>query len=99
MLREVRESLERATALGMIPETLEYPLAELLVGMGKSCILYGIDKSSQKKTFSGFLLILLIESVVHKFFGGHQHGHSHFPSQETLAKKIATSEVWECFSI
>jgi len=73
MLREVRESLERATVLGMIPETLEYPLAELLVGMG-------------------FLLILLIESVVHKFFGGHQHGHSHFPSQETLAKKIATSE-------
>ena len=50
MLREVRESLERATVLGMIPETLEYPLAELLVGMGKSCILYGIDKSSQKKT-------------------------------------------------
>ena len=41
--------------------------------------------------FSGFLLILLIESVVHKFFGG--HGHSHFPSQETLAKTIVTSEV------
>ena len=91
MLREVRESLERATVLGMIPETLEYPLAELLVGMGKSCILYGIDKSSQRKPFSGFLLILLIESVVHKFFGG--HGHSHFPSQETLARKVVSSEV------
>ena len=36
-------------------------------------------------------MILLIESVVHKFFGG--HGHSHFPSQETLAKTIVTSEV------
>ena len=49
MLGEVRESLERATELGMIPHTMEYPFAELLVGMGKSCILYGIDKSSQKK--------------------------------------------------
>ena len=35
MLGEVRESLERATELGMIPQTLEYPFAELLVGMGK----------------------------------------------------------------
>ena len=42
-------------------------------------------------SFSGFLLILLIESVVHKFFGG--HGHSHFPSQETLAKKFVPVEV------
>ena len=42
-------------------------------------------------SFSGFLLILLIESVVHKFFGG--HGHSHFPSQETLAKKFVAVEV------
>ena len=30
----------------------------------------------------GFLLILLIESVVDSLFGG--HGHSHFPSQESL---------------
>ena len=35
MLGEVRESLERATELGMIPHTMEYPFAELLVGMGK----------------------------------------------------------------
>ena len=35
MLGEVRESLERATELGMIPQTTEYPFAELLVGMGK----------------------------------------------------------------
>ena len=42
-------------------------------------------------SFSGFLLILLIESVVHKFFGG--HGHSHFPSQETLANKFVAEEV------
>ena len=35
MLGEVRESLERATELGMIPQTMEYPFAELLVGMGK----------------------------------------------------------------
>ena len=46
MLREVRESLERATDLGMIPETLEYPFAELLVGMGKTSILSKIDKSN-----------------------------------------------------
>jgi len=39
---------------------------------------------------AGFLLILLIESVVHKFFGG--HGHTHFPSQETLAKKFVAVE-------
>ena len=29
--------------------------------------------------------------MVHKFFGG--HGHSHFPSQETLAKKFVAVEV------
>ena len=39
----------------------------------------------------GFLMILLIESGVHKFFGGHNH--SHFPSQDTLAKKMADVEV------
>ena len=36
-------------------------------------------------------MILLIESGVHKFFGGHNH--SHFPSQDTLAKKMADVEV------
>ena len=37
-------------------------------------------------------MILLIESVVHKFFGG-QHGHSHFPSEETFARRIVSTEV------
>jgi len=71
MVTEVRESLERATTMGMIPVEMEFPFAELLICMG-------------------FLLILLIESVVHKFFGG--HGHSHFPSQETLANKFVGVE-------
>jgi len=39
----------------------------------------------------GFLMILLIESAVHKFFGGHNH--SHFPSQDTLARKVADVET------
>ena len=56
----MRESLERASNMGMMPSALlelEYPFAELLL-----CV--------------GFLLILLIESVVHKMFGGAgQHGH------------------------
>jgi len=61
MLGEVRESLERAAGLGMMPTAmleLEYPFAELLL-----CL--------------GFLFILLIESIVHKMFGGAGHGHSH----------------------
>eukprot|EP00092_Neocalanus_flemingeri_P024739 GFUD01026828.1.p1 GENE.GFUD01026828.1~~GFUD01026828.1.p1 ORF type:complete len:612 (+),score=176.20 GFUD01026828.1:251-2086(+) len=28
----------------------------------------------------GFLLILLVESIAHKFFGGHGHGHGHSPA-------------------
>ena len=56
----MRESLERASNMGMMPSALlelEYPFAELLL-----CV--------------GFLLILLIESVVHKMFGGAgQHRH------------------------
>jgi len=58
MLKEVRESMDRATILGMLPKEADYPFAELIICMG-------------------FLLILLIESVVHKFFGGHGHGHGH----------------------
>ena len=57
----MRESLERASSLGMMPTAmleLEYPFAELLL-----CL--------------GFLFILLIESIVHKMFGGSGHGHSH----------------------
>ena len=41
--------------------------------------------------YLGFVLILLIESVAHKFFGGHRH--SHFPSQEKLANKFVGVEV------
>ena len=61
LFRQVRESLERAAGLGMMPTAmleLEYPFAELLL-----CL--------------GFLFILLIESIVHKMFGGAGHGHSH----------------------
>ena len=36
-------------------------------------------------------MILLIESVVHRFFGG--HGHSHFPSQDSLAQKMTGVQV------
>jgi len=72
MLREVRESLEKATSMGMMPKDLEFPFAELLICMG-------------------FLLILFIESSVHKLFGG--HGHSHFPSQATLAKRGAGADI------
>ena len=35
MLREVRESVDRAKALGMFSNEMEFPLAELLIGLGK----------------------------------------------------------------
>ena len=35
MLKEVRESMERATILGMLPKEAEYPFAELIICMGK----------------------------------------------------------------
>ena len=35
MLREVRESVDRAQALGMFSKEMEFPLAELLIGLGK----------------------------------------------------------------
>ena len=35
MLREVRESVDRAKALGMFSKEMEFPLAELLIGLGK----------------------------------------------------------------
>ena len=31
----MRESLERATTMGMIPEEMDFPFAELLICMGK----------------------------------------------------------------
>ena len=36
MVTEVRESLERATTLGMIPVEIEFPFAELLICMGNA---------------------------------------------------------------
>ena len=38
MLGEVRESLEIATEKGMLPKDLEYPFAELMVGLGSEKI-------------------------------------------------------------
>ena len=35
MLREVRESVDRATSMGMFPGGTEYPWAELIIGLGK----------------------------------------------------------------
>jgi len=51
MLKEVREYMERAIRMRMLPSA-DYPFAELII-----CL--------------GFLLILLVESIVNKFFGGH----------------------------
>ena len=34
MMREVRESLERAGRMGMLPEQEDLPLAELVIGLG-----------------------------------------------------------------
>ena len=36
MVTEVRESLERATTMGMIPIEMEFPFAELLICMGNA---------------------------------------------------------------
>ena len=41
MVAEVRESLERATTMGMIPVEMEFPFAELLICLGRMyvCVL------------------------------------------------------------
>ena len=36
MVREVRESIARATALAMLAGMEEYPFAELLIGLGNT---------------------------------------------------------------
>ena len=36
MLKEVRESMDRAMALGMLPKEADYPFAELIICMGKN---------------------------------------------------------------
>jgi len=69
MLKEVRESLGRAGSLGSLPPAM----MEMEYPF------------SELLLCMGFLFILLVESIVHKMFGGGGHGHSHgFPSQEKL---------------
>jgi len=69
MWREVGESLEKASKLGVFPSKEKYPFTELIIGLG-------------------FLLILFIESAVHKFHGSILGMGSH-TSQEKLTKKMA----------
>ena len=82
----MRESLERASNMGMMPSALlelEYPFAELLL-----CV--------------GFLLILLIESVVHKMFGGAgQHRHLQHQYMMDCVQVMATlmEEDWRRWSL
>ena len=91
--------MERAAELGGLPEESEYPFPELIILMGrlkkKTFIMldhfYGsvekvfiqLKHSVSDFTFSGFLLILLVETFATKFLGGHHHhGHSHGHSNE-----------------
>ena len=85
--KKVRESLERASNMGMMPSALlelEYPFAELLL-----CV--------------GFLFILLIESVVHKMFGGAgQHGHLQLQYMMTDCVQVTATlmeEDWRRWSL
>jgi len=68
MLKEVRDSMDRAVDMGMMPKESDYPFAELIICMG-------------------FLLILLVESIVHKFFVGPGHGHVHASSTSMNEEK------------
>ena len=52
MVREVRESIARATALAMLPGMEEYPFAELLIGLGNILILLYIQELSNCDTTS-----------------------------------------------
>ena len=38
MLKEVRESMEKATELGILPTEADYPFAELILCMGREDI-------------------------------------------------------------
>merc|ERR1719393_244565 len=40
---------------------------------------------------AGLLFILLVESVAHRIFGKHGHGHSHFSSQDRIEDATNTS--------
>ena len=44
MLKEVRESMDRAMVMGMLPKEADYPFAELIICMGKSFkLLYSLS--------------------------------------------------------
>ena len=64
----------------------------LLFGRGSNIIRFNLCIKSEK--FSGFLLVFLIESFVHKVFG--VSNHSHFSSQETIAEKLPGEKVGYC---
>ena len=40
MMKEVRESMDRATDMGMLPQDADYPFAELIICMGKNYLKY-----------------------------------------------------------
>ena len=40
MMKEVRESMDRATQKGMLPQDADYPFAELIICMGKNYLKY-----------------------------------------------------------
>ena len=71
MLAEVRVSMERAAYLGIISEEVEFPFAELFICLGNS---YDFFHKQIFLFFAGFVLILFIESTVHKLCGEEEHG-------------------------
>ena len=46
MLKEVRESMDRATDMGMLPKEAEYPFAELIVCMGNNIFTWFVRTDS-----------------------------------------------------
>ena len=42
MMKEVRESMDRASDMGMLPQDADYPFAELIICMGKNYLLPSI---------------------------------------------------------
>ena len=42
MLKEVRESMDNATKMGMLPKEAEYPFAELIICMGRKGVRFGV---------------------------------------------------------
>ena len=76
--------MDRAVDMGMMPKESDYPFAELIICMG----LASLTKIKPLIFFClGFLLILLVESIVHKFFVGPGHGHIHASSTSMNGEK------------